>query len=838
MMCFFTPAYALVNTPETLVLEPSESITLSGTVYKSVSIHVKAGATIFLPTNEMLDPDKWRLQLIAPQVRMEGYIMGTGVSYNAQGCGDAGDLYKGPGGSGSGNKGGDGHFHPNSGGLDYDQAYREIVGSRGIINPNGGGGSIRIDAITLTIGANARINANAYLYSPSAGGGGSGGGIFLNGIHTFLTNGYSMSVRGGAGQLHTEPSASATPIFTGTPTGLSVPGGGGGAGGRIKWMRYASFTDQGGNTVVAGGPGGGGTADPGGDGTFQVLPAPTPYAPQLITPTDGQIVGLSPTFNFVSSDPMGSQFLRYAIEIDDAPSFSPPLIHENSQLNPGSGWAGRDYYRSNESAYYYMPPAVLVTGQTYYWRVRVTNEREPSYSPYSQVRSFSTTNNNKPLKPTLLSPAEAEENVSKTPPLQVLCADPDGNSLAFTVVLSQDPALLNPDLFEPSYPGWDQSGYPSAYRYAGITATCQVLNNASYPDALQPGMTYYWKIIAADEYQETSSSDTGTFVVISPPTIPVLLSPLDGGIATTKTPDLDLFSTSPTGAPLEYKLELSSDSYQTIITFLSGTSPGWTKTHYASGETARLRIPEAYALVPGKTYAWRAAAYDTLNDNWSSASASAVFQVITPPLLPQLVFPPEYYSAPDANLALQFYAVSESGNTLTYRCELSRDGFQTIWASFTQSQSADGWTAAYQASGETAAFTLPPSLGLERGRTYAWRVQAQDGISWGPYSETRTFSLANQLEIRSAKVYPNPAVRSRQVQVQMTLSLDADVTLRIFNILGKEIKTCHFIAKGGASPAQFTLDISSFASGTYLCHLEAKSSLGTRQVVKRLAVVK
>ncbi len=836
-------AYSLVNTPEMLVLEPGESITLHGTVYKSVSIHVKESASILVTGNDQVDPEKWRLQLIAPQVRIEGLVNGNGASFNTQGTGLPGDFARGPGGSGSGGKGGDGHDYPSSGGPAYDQAYRETTGSRGILNANGAGGSLRIDAMSLTLGALARLNANAYSAYPVAGGGGSGGGILLNGIHTFLTANYTLNTRGGPGQLHVQstvsPTVSATAVMTGTPVPTFAPGGGGGAGGRIKLLQYASFTDQGGTLNVTGGLSGGGTAQSGAPGMIQILPAPTPERPQLLSPAEDQLVGQSPTFNFVASDAMQSQFLKYWIQISDNPAFS-TLVHENSQLNPGAGWAGREYYRSNEGAYYYMPPGILNLGATYYWRVRVTNNQGGSWSQDSLGRSFQTTSvsNNKPLKPNLLAPAAAETNVIKAPALQTLCADPDGNSLTFTVILSQDPDLLNPDLFQSSYPGWDQSGYGSAYRYAGVTATCQILNNSTYPDALQPGVTYYWRVVAADEYEETNSSDISSFTVVDLPTTPILLAPPDGGIATTKTPDLDLSSTSPTGNPLQYRLELSSDSYQTIITFLSDSSPGWTQTQYASGETARLEIPPAYALVPGKTYSWRAFSFDQANDNWSEVSSSASFQVITPPLLPQLVSPPDNYSAPDAELAVHFYAISESGNTLTYRCELSADAFQTVFAAFTQSTSAAGWTAAYYPSGETATFNLPASLGLERGRSYAWRVQAQDGISWGPYSEARSFNVANQLEIRSAKVFPNPAVRARQVQVQMELSVDADITLRVFNILGKEIRTHRFSARGGAEPARFSLDIGTFASGTYFCHLEAKSMLGTRQVVKRLSVVK
>jgi hypothetical protein len=838
-----SPVYALLDNFETLIIEPGESIILSGTIYKSVSIHVKAGGSITLPTNQLVQPDAWRLQLIAPWVKIEGAIRGVGVSFNTQGSGLPGSTFFGPGGSGYGGQGGDGESYTFSGGSMYDVPYQESTGSKGVNNPNGGGGSVRIDAMSLTLGATAQFLVSAYSI-PTTGGGGSGGSVLLNGIHTFLTGGYMIQAAGGPGQLRVVgtgtviPTPSPSPSVTMTP-GTNVPGGGGGGGGRVKFFNYPSFTNQGGPINVVGGTGGGGSAQNGQPGTMEIIPAPTPVQPVLQAPPNGAIVGQAPTFTFQASDPMLSQFLQYEIQISTNVTFS-SLVHSSSQLTLplDLGWNLRKYFRSNEAANYNLPTGILSTSTTYYWRVHVSNNSgtlPTPWSAWSPVFQFTTsgTPNEPPDKPFLIYPGAGQMNISKLPALEMVAADQDGNSLTYSVILSQDPGLLNPTIFQSTYPGWDQAYYPS-----GNTATCQIQNTTSFPDALQPGVTYFWRTTASDPFSETNRSNIGTFVVVSPPAAPALLSPLDQAVVTNKNPRLELTSQSPTGSPLNYLLELSSDNFQTIITFLSASSPGWTKTFYPSGDTASLIVPEAYTLVPGGIYSWRAQAFDVTNDNWSETSASQTFTVITPPLLPQLVSPPDQYSAPDANLALQFYAVSESGNTLTYRCELSADAFQTTLASFTQSLSTVGWTAGYYASGEIATFTLPASLDLERGRSYSWRVQAQDGISWGPWSETRNFTLANNLEIRSAKVFPNPAVRAKQVQVQIVLSVDADVTLRIFNILGKELKSYQFTAQGGSEPAQFTLDVSTFASGTYFCSLEAKSTLGNRQVVKRLSVVK
>lgn len=820
----------MINDFNALVLEPGESFSAAGTIYKNVSIHVKANATLVLPPGTPADQAHWRLQLIAPWVKIEGNIIASGVSNNMQGCGLPGSNTFGPGGSGFAGKGGDGSAAPSSGGPAYDVAYQESPGSKGISNPNGGGGSIRIDALNLSLGASSLLAVNANSLQ-TTGGGGSGGCILLNGVHTFLTSAYTFRAAGGPGQLQSGATVVGSGVSTPVPsvTFTPQPGGGGGSGGRIKIFTYPDYNNGGGSISVSGGVGGGGTAADGAPGIIQVLPAPIPAIPQLLTPGDQQVVGQNPSFTFSGADSMLSQFLQYHIQITVSTdtAFDTPLESYQSSLDPG--WGGRQYYPSNEIATYNQT-VPLVWPKTYIWRVRVYNGQ--GWSPFSSVRQFSTTNNAPPLAPLLVYPSPGQNYVSKTPALQVFGADPNGNSLTFSLILSQDPHLANAQLFQATYPGWDQTSYPS-----GTTATCQIMNTTTYPDALQPGTTYFWRATAIDFYLGTSASAIGTFTVVGLPSNPTLISPLDQSSVTTKRPDLTMSAAGPTHSALRYKLELSSDSFQTIITFLSESSPGWSSREYASLSTARLQIPEAYGLVPGKTYVWRASAYDLANDNWSETSSAFTFTVITPPLLPQLLSPADGNVAPDGMIPLYFSAISESGNTLTYRCELSADGFGSLVYAADQNQTPAGWSAPVYASGATAQFTLPASLGLARGKTYAWRIQAYDGLSWGSFSAARTFTLADYLEILTFRIYPNPAVRAQTLKLELAASVDADVTVRILNILGKEINRQTHALRGGATPQMLDLDIGNFACGTYFCTLEARSLFGTKKSVKRFAVV-
>lgn len=820
----------ITNTADYLILQPGDTLQASGVIYKNVSIVVYPGARLEL-FQDSTDASKWSLQLIAPVVYVGGTISANDAGFSTQGCGLSGSGTQGPGGSGFGGMGGNGNYHANSGGSPYDTTYRENSGSKGVDSLYGGGGNLRIDAINLTVGSTGIITSDS-----TTGNGGSGGGIFLNGITTSLLNGYTLRARGADGQTQRTVSLGRFSFF--------IPGGGGGSGGRIKTFRYpypsaVLYHNYGGTVSVSGGDAGGGTATAGALGQFSEYPGYNPATPSLLAPDESQVVGRAPTLNFMSADNQASQFFRYFVQISgpNDPGFSSPTLSANQMSHDATwpGWQGKPYFKSSQMASFKVPWDLL-SNTDYYWRVWVTNSEGNNWSSVSSVRSFHTIDNNRPVTPGLVFPPNGLDNVSKLPSLQILSADPDGNSLTFSLLLSQDPGLSNPKIIESSYPGWNSVNYPSAYHYAGITATCQIQNTVNFPDALEPGAVYYWQAVAYDQYQETKLSDIGTFAVVPRPGVPELLAPDNPGIVTTRTPGLQTRALSPGGALLQFKLEISPDNFATITTYFSGNGAGWNKSQYGSGETALLAIPEANALIPGKTYSWRVTAYDAVNDNWSPASGISSFTVTTPPLLPKLLAPPDNYLAPDSSLAFQFQAVSEGGNTLTYRFEISSDHFTGSWHGFSQSASEGTWDAAATLSGMPVSFSLPASFSLARNRPYQWRVQAWDGVSWSPHSEVRGFSLANTLDIQSVKLYPNPVVSASRLQMDFTPTVDAQVLGRLCNSQAKEIRNFAWPARGGSNNHQ-TLDISGLAPGAYFIILEFQSAFGNAKTTRRFAVV-
>ena len=562
-----------------------------------------------------------------------------------------------------------------------------------------GGGCVRLDAISLTLGATAQLDARGNTTAHDGVGGGAGGCILLNGMYTLLNSGSVLNVSGGHGGSSFD----------------SFGAAGGGGGGRIKFVKH-TFGDLGCSLLRNAGDPGSINALGGISGEINEGSTPGPDSPQLISPANEQQVGRSPTFNFIATDPADAKFLKYQLLLSLNDSFT-PVIFTASQLNPDSGWS-KPYYASDEQASYTLQ-FELEGGTTYYWSVSVTSNEGVDWVD-SGSRSLTATSNNDPCLPQLIQPGKNQIDVSILPAFRVLGSDPDGDTLTFELVLSRAADLSNPQLLDDSYSGWDKSVYPLAQAYAGVTATCQLLNN----DVLLPNTGYYWQVRAFDQYLQTSMSDIFYF------------------------------------------------------------------------KTA-----------------------------------------LTPPLTPQLIFPDDNYQAPDSRITFQFKLASDSGNTLKGRLELSEDNFQNIWKVFDQTQDQTGWSEAFYQANNTAAFTLPSGIQLQRQKPYWWRVYALDGTYQGPVSVTRSFSLANTFEFQNVRVIPNPAVSVSTIQIYVQLSVDAEITIRFYNKMGKEVDKLHVSAQGGSQGNNITYDISQYAVGIYLYVIEAKSAFGNKRITKDFAVI-
>lgn len=841
MMIMFSlirlPATALINTSDLLIVEPGESITLSRTVYRRVTIYVKDGGTINIAPYDGGGANNGQLDLIAPVIIIDGTINGEGTGHNDSGKGYGPSSHSGGGGGGGfGGNGGRGdyytyhYWYAGAGGSTYDDVYQAPEGSYGWNAGNGtsftgyGGAGLRLDAMDLAIGSTAVLNVSGYQKSSATVGGGSGGCILLDGINTELQSGALLNIKGGpGGEANTNWYAA-----------------GGGGGGRLKIFKRQTLTDAGAVISISGGTGGADGARDGDNGTSAVLDAlPLPDAPSQLSPADQATVGLSPTLQFSAHDTTGCKFLRYQCIISKSPAFS-TIDYGSTQLAPDDGgWGGRAYYTSDETATYALPISLDPT-TPYYWSISVTADNGQTWVDAPVHFKFTTAIvNNKPLVPMIIEPSDSNVDVSKTPAFKIVMADGEGDTMTCQLLISQEPTLANAQLFQSTYSGWDHSLYVPQGAAAGITATCQVLNEAPNLDALIPGVTYYCRATVYDYLQQSRDSTIITFTTVPLPVAPQILSPPTSTIVTSKVPTLQFETASPTSGLLKYELELSSNNFQTLLVFKSDSGVGWTQTTYASGETAVLTIPPENMLISGMDYAWRVRGYDIDNDNWSVFSDISTFTVMTPPFKPELLSPLDNYSAPNSRITFKFKVTSEGGNTMTAKVELSDNAFATIMHDFDQHLSSTGWDASYYQSNSPAAFTIPSSLTLSSSAQYSWRVAFFDGVSWGPFSDVRHFSMAKSLTIDDIKTYPNPAVNNTVLNIFYRLSVNAKVTFKFYNRLGKEVKQVVVpMALGGMDGNTLAVDISTFASGLYFYEMIAESGMGTRKSVKQFAVVR
>ncbi|WP_129409098.1 fibronectin type III domain-containing protein [Marinitoga lauensis] len=239
---------------------------------------------------------------------------------------------------------------------------------------------------------------------------------------------------------------------------------------------------------------------------------------------------------------------------------------------------------------------------TYYWYVKAQDDY--GNTSKSDLWSFTVKEvvgeNNPPLKPTLLEPANNSENIPINASLKWSCSDPDGDALKYDIYIEKEPILSTPK--ETDYEG------------------------TSYSINLEPGETYYWKVVAKDGKGGVTSSDIYSFTtsvkVNNPPNIPQLLSPPNN--ATDIDPDVTLVwnATDPDGDSLTYDVYLDktqnfSSPYRTNIS------------------TTSLSISD---LELGVTYYWKVVAKDGKGGENSSDTYSFTVKESIGPLTPKLYF--------------------------------------------------------------------------------------------------------------------------------------------------------------------------------------------------------
>jgi hypothetical protein len=145
--------------------------------------------------------------------------------------------------------------------------------------------------------------------------------------------------------------------------------------------------------------------------------------------------------------------------------------------------------------------------------------------------------------------------------------------------------------------------------------------------------------LKANNPLKSPSVDSVTVYFNRIPIAPVLVSPSHNGFVTSDRPTFNLSSKELDAKDfLKFSLEFSNDNFNTIMTTYDQTqsTSGWSADHFVSEQAALFTIPAGSELVNGKTYQWRARAYDMRD--WSAYSVVWWFSVdTTPPEAPYSV---------------------------------------------------------------------------------------------------------------------------------------------------------------------------------------------------------
>lgn len=439
--------------------------------------------------------------------------------------------------------------------------------------------------------------------------------------------------------------------------------------------------------------------------------------------------------------------------------------------------------------------------------------------------------------PTLISPSDGQL-VDRSPTFTFSATDPTNSKfLKYQVIMSLDDSFTSLTFTASQLD--DPTNWTKPYYASGETAAFTL------SDELVGGTTYYWRVSVTSNNGATwvnSGYRSFTALTNQPPEVPVLLEPSNDQVQVNALPAFQVLGADFEGDDLVFRLTLSRSSDLSNPQFFTETYPGWDQSIYIpsgsyAGVTATCQLQVDDALVPNTDYFWKVTCLD---QPYGLQQESGIYRFTTTRIVPQapiLILPADQYQVPNNQVNFKFQVATSLGNTLAGRVEISEDNFATILYTFDQQQNQTGWSQSFYPSGSTASLTLPEPTALEENKTYYWRAYAFDGPYSGPVSVVRRFRLANQLQFQMIRVLPNPARSVESMQFFVRLTVDAKITILIYNKLGKQIDQIHVQGAGGVDGNYIHYEISDYATGIYFYTIEAESAYGLKKETKKFAVI-
>ena len=183
------------------------------------------------------------------------------------------------------------------------------------------------------------------------------------------------------------------------------------------------------------------------------------------------------------------------------------------------------------------------------------------------------------------------------------------------------------------------------------------------------------------------------------------------------------------------------------------------------------------------------------------------------------------------SVALQWQTASETNNAgfeIQRLVKSSRRGGST-----SPSEKTDGWQTVGSVDG--AGTTTAPQSYTFRDEdvpydadSLTYRLKQIDVDGSVSYSAARTVARSAVEQVRLLGTYPNPARHRATVRFAVPAGAAQDVTLRLYDVLGRQVRTVSSTATAGRHELQ--LDTSRLPNGTYFLRLTAGGTTKTQQL--------
>jgi hypothetical protein len=587
-----------------------------------------------------------------------------------------------------------------------------------------------------------------------------------------------------------------------------------------------------------------GNASSSNDRTFQTQPLPPPPAPVLALPANGAL-DQSPALTLVWES--ASTADRYQVQLSPDSTFAGLTLNDSTITDTARSVSGLAY------------------GTRYFWRVRARNIG--GWGLYSSVSRFGTLL----PAPQLAFPADGASGIPASVTLRwfttpsatsyrvQLSTDPTfvappvlddpavtdtvravagllngttyywrvraSNALtvgSFSVTRSFVTGLAAPALVAPLDGAQAPQGtvtvrwmsVPLASSYVllvGSDPTFQsgvVLRDTSVHDTLRSvgglpsGSRYYWKVAGNNGAGIGPYSSTWSFVTSLP--TPALVSPAAGAVS---QPVNLSFLWTPVAGATSYGFQLATDS------LFNG---GLVKNDTSITDTFRT----VYGLLQGGVYYWRVQGRNAVATSAYSEIRRLTCAGTLPGVAELIQLPDDATVAADTALFLWKNVLPTATR---YWFEIAPDSqfvFRQIDSNVTD--------------------TSKVVRGLLPGRRYWWKIRGGNTEGWGPFSETRAFTVlttdvAPEHGIPTAYVlaqnYPNPF--NPETIIEFELPETGSVRLEVFSLLGENVATLvdePLVA--GVYRQRF--DASHLPSGVYVYRLLA----GGKALMRKMLFVK